>query len=43
VVPHVHFHVIPRWTHRPIGWLPGRYDESTELQTLAARLRTAHA
>jgi histidine triad (HIT) family protein len=42
VVPHVHFHVIPRWTHRPVCWLPGRYDQPAELQTLAARLRTAH-
>jgi histidine triad (HIT) family protein len=38
-VPHVHFHVIPRWNHRELRWLPGRYDQPAEMQALAAQLR----
>jgi histidine triad (HIT) family protein len=40
VVPHVHFHVIPRWEGRPMTWKPGAYDSPEEMQALAARLRT---
>jgi len=39
VVPHVHFHVIPRWNDRPMRWVPGVYDTPAEMQTLAERLR----
>jgi histidine triad (HIT) family protein len=39
VVPHVHFHVIPRWNTRPIRWIGGDYDSPAEMQALAARLR----
>jgi len=41
VVPHVHFHVIPRWNGRDIRWLPGKYDNPEEMSALAARLRGA--
>jgi len=39
VVPHVHFHVIPRWNDRPMRWVPSVYDTPAEMQTLAERLR----
>ncbi|MDD5704448.1 MAG: HIT family protein [Kiritimatiellae bacterium] len=39
VVPHVHFHVIPRWNGRPIKWTSGAYDSSAEMEALAVRLR----
>lgn len=39
VVPHVHFHVIPRWNGRAMRWIPGRYDSPDEMAALASRLR----
>jgi histidine triad (HIT) family protein len=39
VVPHVHFHVIPRWNGRTINWIPGAYDDPATMNELAARLR----
>ena len=39
VVPHVHFHVIPRWNGRPIRWLASEYESMGEMTALAARLR----
>ncbi len=39
VVPHVHFHVIPRWNGRPVSWAAGKYDSADEMAALAARLR----
>lgn len=40
VVPHVHFHVIPRWNGRPLTWhATAGYDSPEEMQDLAARLR----
>ena len=39
VVPHVHFHIIPRWNGREMRWLPGKYDKPDEMLALAARLR----
>ena len=39
IVPHVHFHVIPRWNGREMRWIPDRYDSPEEMQTVAARLR----
>jgi histidine triad (HIT) family protein len=43
VVPHVHFHVIPRWNGRPLKWTPGAYEAPAEMQALAARLRSGAA
>jgi histidine triad (HIT) family protein len=39
VVPHVHFHVIPRWNGRAVNWVPGKYGDSSQMAELAARLR----
>jgi histidine triad (HIT) family protein len=39
VVPHVHFHVIPRWNGREMRWVPGRYDSPDEMDSIARRLR----
>ena len=39
VVPHVHFHVIPRWNNRPMQWVGGTYDSPEEMAALAAKLR----
>jgi histidine triad (HIT) family protein len=39
VVPHVHFHVIPRWEGRAMAWTPGAYESPAEMQVLANRLR----
>jgi histidine triad (HIT) family protein len=39
VVPHVHFHVIPRWNGREMRWLPGTYDNPDEMSAIAAKLR----
>ena len=38
-VPHVHFHVIPRWNARPIKWHSGKYDSTESMAALAARLK----
>ncbi len=38
VVPHVHFHVVPRWNGRPINWKPIAYDNADELSEIAHRL-----
>jgi histidine triad (HIT) family protein len=40
VVPHVHFHVIPRWEGRAMAWKPGAYDSPEQMAELAIRLRT---
>ena len=43
VVPHVHFHVIPRFRddgHR-WNWTAGRYDSPADAQALAERIRSA--
>lgn len=39
VVPHVHFHVIPRWNGRAISWIPGAYEKLSVMNELAVRLR----
>ena len=39
VVPHVHFHVIPRWIGREMRWIGGAYDTPEEMANLAAKLR----
>lgn len=41
VVPHVHFHVIPRWNDRDMRWIPGSYENAAEMAEIAARLRGA--
>lgn len=38
VVPHVHFHVIPRWNGRAVNWLPGAYGDPSELSEIHRRL-----
>ncbi len=38
VVPHVHFHVIPRWKRHRISWTPLQYDDPEELKELQRRL-----
>ena len=40
VVPHVHFHIIPRWEGRAMAWTPGAYETPEEMAALAERLRT---
>lgn len=43
VVPHVHFHVIPRYEAdgTRLHWVPGKYDSPSEIERYAARLRDA--
>ncbi len=40
VVPHVHFHVVPRWEGRPLSWQAGTYESPAVMAALAERLRT---
>jgi histidine triad (HIT) family protein len=41
-VPHVHFHLIPRYDgDKPHHWTPGQYDSPEEMQQYAARIRDA--
>ena len=37
-VPHVHFHVVPRWNGRAINWIPIHYDSQTELSDMCRRI-----
>jgi histidine triad (HIT) family protein len=39
-VPHVHFHIVPRWNGRAINWIPGTYEDPDELAALQRRLTT---
>jgi histidine triad (HIT) family protein len=43
VVPHIHFHVIPRFTTDGYhgNWLPKQYESPQELQTIAEQIRQA--
>lgn len=41
VVPHVHFHVIPRWNGRTMNWISGKYESVAAMEAVAARLRGA--
>lgn len=41
IVPHVHFHVIPRWNGRAVNWSSGSYDSPDEIAALHRRLTTA--
>lgn len=38
VVPHVHFHLVPRWNGCAINWIPGKYDDPGELAAIHHRL-----
>ena len=38
VVPHAHFHVVPRHNGKPINWIPGTYDNPAELADIHRRL-----
>lgn len=41
-VPHVHFHVIPRYAGDPHHqWTPGKYESPEEMERYAARIREA--
>ena len=37
-IAHLHFHVIPRWTDRPLGRHGGGMADMNELKALAARI-----
>ena len=43
IIPHVHFHVIPRFEHdgRGRNWAPGKYESQDEMEDYAAKIRTA--
>jgi len=41
IIPHIHFHIIPRYNHTPFNWTPGKYDSPQEMQDTAARIRAA--
>lgn len=44
VVPHVHFHVIPRWNNKPLNWSGRKYDDmNTELAALQQRFEQVAA
>lgn len=38
IVPHVHFHVVPRRNGQPLNWTPGKYEDPDELAALHRRL-----
>lgn len=38
-IPHIHFHVIPRFDGQGRQWHPGKYDSVAEMEQFAARLR----
>jgi histidine triad (HIT) family protein len=37
-VPHVHFHIIPRFNEKAINWISGAYDSGEEMKQLQLRL-----
>lgn len=43
VVPHIHFHVIPRFTADGYhgNWIPKQYDSPAEMESFASRIRNA--
>jgi len=43
IVPHLHFHVIPRFEidGQARNWLPGKYDSPDEMNAFADRIRKA--
>lgn len=38
VVPHVHFHLIPRYDGAPMRWRGGKYDPPGDLESMAGKL-----
>jgi histidine triad (HIT) family protein len=40
VVPHVHFHIIPRWNGRAVNWTPLAYEDPAEPAAIRLRLTT---
>ena len=38
VVPHVHFHVVPRWNSSGVSWTSLKYDGPEELEEIQRRL-----
>lgn len=42
-IPHIHFHVIPRFRQDGFArnWIPGKYEDPAEMQSLASRIRDA--
>jgi histidine triad (HIT) family protein len=43
IIPHVHFHVIPRFANSPHArnWIPGKYDSQDEIRQYAQRIASA--
>ncbi|HPC49219.1 MAG TPA: HIT domain-containing protein [Kiritimatiellia bacterium] len=41
VVPHVHFHVVPRWNGRAINWISGAYASAEEMESVYRKLTAA--
>lgn len=43
IVPHVHFHVIPRFekSENPRNWIPGKYGSPDEMESYGSRIRAA--
>jgi len=43
IIPHIHFHVIPRFTHdkHSWNWEPKKYDTPEEMRGLAEKIRSA--
>jgi histidine triad (HIT) family protein len=37
-VPHVHFHIIPRFNEKPIQWISSPYESVEEMKQFQARL-----
>lgn len=43
IIPHVHFHLIPRFNGepQPKNWNPGKYDNQEEMESYAEKIRSA--
>lgn len=37
-IPHVHFHIIPRFNGKPLNWISGAYDSGEEMKHFQSRL-----
>jgi len=37
-VPHVHFHIIPRFNGKPLNWISGAYESTEEMKHVQTRL-----
>ena len=38
-VPHVHFHLVPRWEGRALNWTPGKYASPEEAKEVQSKLQ----